>query len=137
MPRFRAPLAAVAALLCTAPLLAASPAAPAGADAYLDIVITQYGYLSPGAGQPFRPHASAVVKLISAADKLHNARSIRRDLARVGDRVFERFTASREDTLWYYRSLLEALGRGWSSALLDELVEEVTAMHAATGVPMG
>ena len=49
-------------------VLAAYPAAPAGADAYLDIVITQYGYLSPGAGQPFRPHASAVVKLISVAD---------------------------------------------------------------------
>ncbi|MDY6925124.1 MAG: hypothetical protein SWI22_14340 [Pseudomonadota bacterium] len=49
-------------------VLATYPAAPTEADAYLDIVVTQYGYLSPGAGQPFRPHASAVVKLVSVAD---------------------------------------------------------------------
>lgn len=44
------------------------PAAPQDADAYLDVVITQYGYLSPGAGQPFRPHVAAVVKLVSVSD---------------------------------------------------------------------
>ena len=49
-------------------VLATYPTAPAEADAYLDIVVTQYGYLSPGAGQPFRPHAAAVVKLVSVAD---------------------------------------------------------------------
>ena len=49
-------------------VLSVYPAAPAGADAYLDIAVTQYGYLSPGAGQPFRPHASAVVKLVSVSD---------------------------------------------------------------------
>jgi (p)ppGpp synthase/HD superfamily hydrolase len=80
--------------------------------------------------------APAELKLISAADKLHNARSIRRDLALVGDRVWARFTASRDDTLWYYRTLLDALGRGWTSPLLDELTAEVTAMHAAAGVAM-
>lgn len=39
-----------------------------GHDAYLDVVVMNYGYLSAGAFQPFRPHASAMVRLVSAAD---------------------------------------------------------------------
>ena len=72
----------------------------------------------------------ADVKLVCAADKLHNARSVRRDFARVGVRVFDRFTASKEQTLWYYRSVVEALSDGWSHPLLDELVSEVDALLA-------
>lgn len=75
----------------------------------------------------------AELKLISAADKLHNARSIRRDLARVGDAVWDRFSASRDETLWYYRELVGALGAGWATALLDELAAEVDALHALAG----
>lgn len=37
-------------------------------DAYLDLVVIDYGYLSAGAFQPFRPHASATVRLVSASD---------------------------------------------------------------------
>lgn len=48
--------------------LTAYPAAPEGVDAYLDIVVTGYGYLSAGAGQPFRPTAGATVRLVSAKD---------------------------------------------------------------------
>lgn len=39
-----------------------------GAEAYLDIVIQTYGYLSAGAGQPFRPTVYADVRLVSAVD---------------------------------------------------------------------
>lgn len=73
--------------------------------------------------------APAEVKLISAADKLHNAESIHRDVRVVGDRIWDRFTASREQTLWYYREVVEALGAGWTSALLDRLRAEVDALH--------
>ncbi|HUH05325.1 MAG TPA: HD domain-containing protein [Kofleriaceae bacterium] len=73
--------------------------------------------------------APAEVKLISAADKLHNAQSIRRDLELVGDQVWDRFTATREQTLWYYRELVEALAAGWTSRLLDRLRAEVDALH--------
>lgn len=45
--------------------------------------------------------------LVSCCDKLHNARSILTDLLTEGDSVFDRFTASKADTLWYYRSLSE------------------------------
>lgn len=44
------------------------PAAPAGTDAYLDIAIIHYGYMSSGAGQPFRPTVGAKVKLVKVSD---------------------------------------------------------------------
>lgn len=69
------------------------------------------------------------VKLVSAADKLHNARSIRRDLRTVGEAVWDRFTATRDQTLWYYRQMIGALGQGWDHPLLDELRAEVEALH--------
>jgi len=71
------------------------------------------------------------VKLISAADKLHNCRSILRDYYRQGDSVFLRFTASKTETLWYYRAVTEALANGWSHPILSELEEAVRDLHAA------
>jgi GTP pyrophosphokinase len=84
-------------------------------------------YLEELRGEP------AEVKLISAADKLHNARSIRRDFTTLGVDVFDRFTASKEETLWYYQSVVIALGEGWTHPLLDELVREVTALLDEAG----
>jgi (p)ppGpp synthase/HD superfamily hydrolase len=52
-------------------------------------------------------HASDDVRLVSMADKLHNARSILVDLETVGGEVWERFTGGRDGTLWYYRSLVD------------------------------
>ena len=51
--------------------------------------------------------ASADVLLVSGSDKLHNARAIVEDLLNVGVKVFDRFSASKEQTLWYYDSLAE------------------------------
>ena len=65
------------------------------------------------------------VKLVSAADKLHNLQCLRRDLARHGETIWARFNAGREDQLWYYRSVVEALGHGWEDPLLDALRNEV------------
>jgi (p)ppGpp synthase/HD superfamily hydrolase len=76
------------------------------------------------------------IKLISAADKLHNARSIARDHALLGDDVWARFTASRAQTLWYYRAALDALGDGWAHPLLEELRRVVVEVHAAAGEEM-
>jgi hypothetical protein len=39
-----------------------------GAQAYLDVVVNGYGYLSSGAGQPFRPYVLAKVKLVRVSD---------------------------------------------------------------------
>lgn len=69
-------------------------------------------------------------KLVIAADKLHNALSILRDLRhpQVGEAVWGRFSADREQVLWYYRAMCEALGTGWSHPLLDELRHNVADM---------
>jgi hypothetical protein len=50
---------------------------------------------------------------VSLADKLHNARSILRDLRdpAVGSSVFERFSAIPSETLWYYRALADTFVR--------------------------
>src|SRR5262249_13622859 len=44
---------------------------------------------------------------VSLADKVHNARAILRDLRKpdIGDEVWDRFSVSKKQTLWYYRSL--------------------------------
>jgi len=76
------------------------------------------------------------VKLVSAADKLHNARSIALDHLRMGDRIFDRFTGSREETLWYYREVVIALGHGFSHPLVDEVRSAVQELHRLAGVPL-
>ena len=42
---------------------------------------------------------------MSGSDKLHNARAIVEDLLNVGHSVFDRFTATPDQTIWYYESL--------------------------------
>lgn len=69
------------------------------------------------------------VKLIVAADKLHNARSIRTDLHRHGDGVWGRFSGRRDGTVWYYRAMLDALDRDWHHPILAELREAVDALE--------
>lgn len=53
--------------------------------------------------------ASDQTLLVSACDKLHNARAIVQDLEdpAVGNYVFDRFTGGRDGTLGYYQSLVE------------------------------
>ncbi len=53
------------------------------------------------------PTASDDVLLVSAADKLHNARTILADWREEGDHVFERFRGKKQGTLWYYRALTD------------------------------
>jgi hypothetical protein len=58
--------------------------------------------------------ASPSVQLVSAADKLHNARAILCDYRDVGERLWERFNGGRDGTLWYYRELTEAFRKNGS-----------------------
>lgn len=75
------------------------------------------------------------VKLIAACDKLHNALSLKRDLRVVGEEMWERFTASKADTLWYYRGVLMALAVGWDHPVLEDLRATVQDLHLAAAVP--
>jgi len=69
---------------------------------------------------------------VSASDKLHNARSIVRDLRIVGEDLWDRFNAPKDQTLWYYRSLVTAYrsNLAHTPALIDELDRTVTEMEA-------
>jgi (p)ppGpp synthase/HD superfamily hydrolase len=49
--------------------------------------------------------SSDEVLLVSCSDKLHNARAIVSDLIKEGPSVFNRFSSTTEQTLWYYRQL--------------------------------
>lgn len=95
-----------------------------------------------GAKSPWRERKEAYLRhlehdasddalLVSASDKLHNARAIVTDAAIDRD-VFSRFTAGREGTLWYYSRLADVfetrLGR--SSPLACELRATVDRMVA-------
>jgi (p)ppGpp synthase/HD superfamily hydrolase len=73
--------------------------------------------------------ASASTRLVSASDKLHNARAIFRNLRQEGDRLWPRFNGGKEGTLWYYRSLVTAFRRHGRSELIEELDKVVTEIE--------
>jgi (p)ppGpp synthase/HD superfamily hydrolase len=75
------------------------------------------------------------VLLVSCADKLHNARAIVSDLRSLGDELFGRFTAGKEGTLWYYRSLANTFVRIGPKALAVELDLAVKEMERMAGAP--
>ena len=66
-------------------------------------------------------HEPVDAKLVCAADKLHNAQTLVRDLRLHGPRTLDRFRGGREGTLWYYRAVGDALATNWEHWLLDEL----------------
>jgi (p)ppGpp synthase/HD superfamily hydrolase len=70
------------------------------------------------------PGTAPRVLLVSAADKLANARAILADWRRHGDKVFERFTGRKHGTLWYYRGLVNAF-RKRGEASIAHIVEEL------------
>ena len=72
------------------------------------------------------------VRLVSAADKVHNARAILNDYREIGEPIWERFQGKREGTLWYYRALVKEFDRGNESRLTRELRRVVTELEAAT-----
>lgn len=72
------------------------------------------------------PGVSSDVLLVSAADKLYNARTLLADWRVQGDRVFERFKGGKNGTLWYYRALADLYGRiGGGSTGYLRVVEEL------------
>ena len=65
--------------------------------------------------------ASASVRLVAAADKLHNAQSLARDYRRHGPAIWEKFHGGRQGTAWYYRAVVDALKQAGDSPLSGEL----------------
>ncbi len=79
-------------------------------------------------------HASPAVLLVSAADKLHNTRSILSDYRVVGDKLWSRFKGGKEGTLWYYRALLTIYQTHTVTPIILELervIDEIEAIVAS------
>lgn len=73
--------------------------------------------------------ASPSVRLVSASDKLHNARAILRDFRQHGPQLWSRFAGGKDGTLWYYRNLVTAFRQAAGNELIDELDRVVTEIE--------
>ncbi|MGA9525513.1 MAG: HD domain-containing protein [Myxococcaceae bacterium] len=72
------------------------------------------------------------VRLVSAADKLDNARAIVADLREQGTELWKRFTGGAQ-TLWYYRALVEAFDKAGGGPIVKELAAVVDEMERLAG----
>jgi len=79
------------------------------------------------------PTASPSVRLVSAADKLHNARALLRDYREIGNELWSRFRGGKHGTLWYYRVVVEALDDGGPTVLVEELDRVVSELERLSG----
>lgn len=72
---------------------------------------------------------------VTIADKIDNARSILADHQRLGDEIWKRFNAGKEDQLWYYESAIEAYDTaGFQGPMLEELRSIVAKIKLAAGI---
>ena len=88
--------------------------------------------------EPYIRHlrtADADTRLVSVADKLHNARSIVADYRELREQIWERFQGKREGTLWYYRALLDEFKRKKPNRLINEFERVVLELEALTASP--
>ena len=72
----------------------------------------------------------ADTRLVSAADKLNNVRSILSDYRVIGESVWLRFAGGREGTLWYYRTLLNVFLRHKRNRITQELELAVNELES-------
>ena len=97
---------------------------------------------NPERKQPWRPRkeahlthlkkADADVVMVTAADKLHNARAIWTDIQRDGVLTLKRFNADADDVAWYYGQILKVLqDRAAPVDLTIPLEEAVTGIRSA------
>jgi (p)ppGpp synthase/HD superfamily hydrolase len=73
--------------------------------------------------------ASGSVRLVSSADKLHNARTVLSDYRTLGENLWYRFNGGKEGTLWYYRATVDGLRKEDDSLVVDELDRVVTELE--------
>ena len=75
--------------------------------------------------------ASGSVRLVSSADKLHNARTVLSDYRLLGEDLWTRFNGKKAGTLWYYRAIVGTLqGDG---PIVEELERVVSELEMVSG----
>ena len=77
--------------------------------------------------------ASDSVRLVSAADKLHNARSVLSDYRAVGDVLWDRFNGGREGTLCFYRAVVDTLRVEQNDPTVEEIGRVVSELERLAG----
>jgi (p)ppGpp synthase/HD superfamily hydrolase len=77
----------------------------------------------------------ADTRLVSAADKLNNVRSILSDYREIGESVWSRFNGKREGTLWYYRTLRDEFLRGKANRVTQDFALEVSKLEHLAANP--
>jgi hypothetical protein len=75
---------------------------------------------------------SGDVLLISAADKLYNAKAILDDFKEIGFKVFDRFKRGKDEQLWYFDELLKVFRTHPSNRIVNDLECVVNELHALT-----
>jgi (p)ppGpp synthase/HD superfamily hydrolase len=70
------------------------------------------------------------VKLVAAADKLHNARAILSDYRALGDAVWSHFKGGKSGTLWYHRAMVSAFSEPPLRRLAEDLDATVTELES-------
>ena len=73
------------------------------------------------------------VRLVSSADKLHNARAVLSDYRKLGEDLWTRFNGGKEGTLWYYRAVVDTLQGG--GPIVEELDRVVVDLETLSGKP--
>jgi len=86
---------------CTDSTAESKAAAQTSGQKRLDWKARKLAYLARLRDKP----STAPSLLVTACDKLHNARAILADFRQQGEPLFNRFTAGRDGTLWYYGQL--------------------------------
>ena len=77
--------------------------------------------------------ADADTRLVSAADKLNNVRSILADYREIGESVWSRFNGGRDGTLWYYRTLRHEFLSQKSNRITHEFDQAVNKLELLAG----
>lgn len=109
-------------------------------NASIDVPLDYEG----GAKPPWRQRKEAylahvhtvdpVLLRVTIADKVDNVRAILADYQRLGDRLWKRFNAGKQDQLWYYKSCVDAYEfAGCRGPLLEELSRLVEQIQTLAG----
>ena len=77
-------------------------------------------------------HEPDDVLLISAADKLYNAKAILDDYRDIGPAVFDRFKRGAKEQLWYFDELLKVFRAHPSNRIVNDLERVILELKAVT-----
>ncbi len=84
------------------------------------------------------PTESPETQLISAADKLYNARTMLDDYRKSGAKIWGRFKRGRDQQLWYFNEMLKVFKSAGTNRIVEELdrvVAELSELSKQEGSP--